>query len=116
MAKTYIIQVKKKKKKKNDYRITPVIRPGPYIGYKAHPGFKKREFCSDIKPGPYFSVIRPTFRYKAHPGPYNGTGGPYNGTGGPYIGTGGPYNGTDGPYNEYVCVSTHIQSVMLGCF
>ena len=75
------------------YRITPVIRPGPYIGYKAHPGFKKREFCSDIRPGPYFSVIRPTFRYKAHPEPYNGMGGPYIGTGGPYNGTGGPYIG-----------------------
>ena len=77
------------------YRITPVIRPGPYIGYKAHPGFKKREFCSDIRPGPYFFVIRPTSVCKAHLGLIYEGGGPYIRRGGPYL---IPFNFRKGSY------------------
>ena len=56
------------------YRITPHIRPGPYIRYKAHPSSKKMKILIYIRPGPYKSVIRPPSRYKAHGEPYNGKG------------------------------------------
>ena len=64
----------------NQYRITPHIRPGPYIRYKAHPGSKKLKILIYIRPGPYKSVIRPMVVLVTRmDGPYNGKGTPYNG-------------------------------------
>ena len=68
---------KKKKKKHNPkhfsitvcyYRITPHIRPWPYIRYKAIWHLRKCEISYYIRPWPSISVIRPPSLYKARGG------------------------------------------------
>ena len=53
------------KKIEKYYRITPHIRPWPYIRYKAIWHLRKCEISYYIRPWPSISVIRPPSLYKA---------------------------------------------------